>query len=194
MKTFFRSMFVTCLILATGCGLDGPIQSGPRGDAPATNAAAEPNSETEHAAGDKKTSEGAADNSTGAGKAETKRPRGRRLDTGSGKAAVEAAPGTVREAAHVGMGEKGRGYGGNMITEPVHVMWNARELIILQQIEKAMNFYKGSEGHAPRTQEEFDNKIIKENSIRLPSLPDGHHYVYDPNKEELLIERPNNNP
>jgi len=199
MKTLFLSLSLVGLMLATGCGLDGPIPKGPNATATSTAAG-------EHSTGDMKTSETMADETADAGKSarETKR-RGRRLDTPTEKTSeaapgkgteksTEAAPGTVREKAGVGMGEKGRGYGGGIITEPVHVMWNAQELIVLQRIEAAMKFYKGSEGHAPRTQDEFMEKIIKENSIPLPTLPQGHRYFYDPNKEELLIEKPSDNP
>ena len=51
------------------------------------------------------------------------------------------------------MGEKGRGYGGGIagiITMPVHVYFNAQELIILQHIEHAMHLYKAEhDGTAP---------------------------------------------
>ena len=33
-------------------------------------------------------------------------------------------------------------------------------------------------------------KIIKENQIKLPELPFGQRYVYDPKKEQLMVEKP----
>ena len=33
-------------------------------------------------------------------------------------------------------------------------------------------------------------KIIKAGGIRLPPLPPGHRYVYDPATEQLLVEQP----
>ncbi len=31
-------------------------------------------------------------------------------------------------------------------------------------------------------------RIIKENMIKLPDLPPGDRYVYDPKREELMVE------
>jgi hypothetical protein len=33
-------------------------------------------------------------------------------------------------------------------------------------------------------------KIIKANRIRLPALPQGQRYVYDPKQEQLMVEKP----
>ena len=46
------------------------------------------------------------------------------------KATAEQKPGMVREKAAVGIGEKGRGYGGDMITVPVKALWTAKEKIV----------------------------------------------------------------
>ena len=43
-----------------------------------------------------------------------------------------------------------------------------------------MKLYKASEGNCPKTQEEFMDKIIKENNLQLPTLPAGQSYFYDP--------------
>ena len=164
MKTISRWLPV-CLMLTTGCGLDGPIPSGPKPDAPVANKAAEPNDTAKHAADNQKTPE---------------------------KTTTEVKPSTVREKAAVGMGEKGRGYGGDMITMPVKTMWTAREKIVLDHIRHALDLHKTSEGHAPKTHQEFMDRIIKENHLQLPTLPAGHRYVYDPDTDELMVERPNN--
>ena len=65
---------------------------------------------------------------------------------------------------------------------------------MIMQMDEAMKLYKATEGHAPRTQEEFMDKIIKANSLQLPKLPEGHRYVYDPSTEKLLVERPKDLP
>ncbi len=174
MKTFLIWLPVICLVFATGCGLEGPIPSKPKSDAPASNTAPEPNAAAA-SSGDKKAPDKVA------GKA-----------PGAVKLTGEQKPGTVREKAAVGMGEKGRGYGGGIVTMPLRTIWNAREMLVLDQIKEAMKLYKASEGHAPKTKEEFMDKIIKANNLKLPTLPEGHSYVYDPNTEELLVERPNN--
>ena len=38
--------------------------------------------------------------------------------------------------------------------------------------------------------EEFMEKIVQANNIRLPELPEGHRYLYDPTTNELMVERP----
>ncbi len=57
-------------------------------------------------------------------------------------------------------------------------------------VRKAMDIYKAGEGHAPKTHQEFMDRIINENHIQLPTLPPGQRYVYDPQKEKLLLEKP----
>jgi len=166
MTTIPRWQPMLCLMLTTGCGLDGPIPSGPKPDAPAANKAAEPNAMEKQTAGDQKMPE---------------------------KTAAEKKSGTVREKAAVGMGEKGRGYGGNMMTVSLGALWNAKQMILLGQIRHDLDLYKAAnEGHAPKTQKEFMEKIIDANHLQLPMLPAGHRYVYDPSTEELMVERPNN--
>ena len=99
----------------------------------------------------------------------------------------------VREKAAVGMGEKGRGYGGDgFISTPIKTLWQTKERLALMQIDQAIQIYKASdgEGHGPKSHQEFMDKIIKAHHIPLPELPQGHRYVYDPAKEELLVEQP----
>lgn len=94
------------------------------------------------------------------------------------------------EVAKVGVGEKGRNYGGGLITEPASQYWKAKERIAFKvQIPKAMQLYKATNGKAPKTHEEFMEKIIKPGRINLPMLPPGRRYVYDPKTEKLMVER-----
>jgi hypothetical protein len=96
----------------------------------------------------------------------------------------------VREEAKVGAGKRGRGYEPGLVTTPVAAYFSARERIVFEiQIPQAMKLYKAQNEHGPKTQEEF-MKIIKEQGVRLPDLPDGHRYVYDPATEQLMVERP----
>jgi hypothetical protein len=102
-------------------------------------------------------------------------------------------PEMVSEVATVGAGKKGRGYGGGVITEPVRAYFRTRENIAFQvTIPNAMKTFKAIDpnGKGPASHEEFMQKIIQENGIELPSLPDGHRYRYDPETEDLLVERP----
>ncbi|MCR4414843.1 MAG: hypothetical protein NUV77_20695 [Thermoguttaceae bacterium] len=93
--------------------------------------------------------------------------------------------------ADAGVGAKGRGYGPGIITTPVATYFRAKEQIAFRiQIPDAMRLYKATNGSAPKTHEEFMEKIIKENRIALPELPPGHRYRYYPEQEELMVEQP----
>jgi hypothetical protein len=97
---------------------------------------------------------------------------------------------TVREEAKAGVGEKGRGYGGGIVTEPVRVYFHARERITFDQVKHNLDLYKALNGSGPKTTEEFMEKVVKANGTQLPDLPDGYRYIYDPVKEELMVEHP----
>ena len=99
--------------------------------------------------------------------------------------------GTVREKARRGMGKKGQGYGGGIITQPIATYFQTRDRIAFAvQIPHSMKLYKAMNGRYPKDLDEFMDKIIRLAGIDLPELPDGHRYVYDPKKGELLVERP----
>jgi hypothetical protein len=105
--------------------------------------------------------------------------------------AADAAAEMVREKAEVGVGEKGNDQSEGLYSTPVKAYFRAKEQVAFNvQIPSNMNLYKAEHGHAPRTHEEFMEKIVKAGMIRLPELPAGHRYVYDPEKEELLVEHP----
>ena len=53
-----------------------------------------------------------------------------------------------------------------------------------------MALFKATEGRAPKTHEEFMERIIKAGTIKLPELPEGHRYRYDPQTEQLMVEQP----
>lgn len=102
-----------------------------------------------------------------------------------------AAPVMVREKAQVGSGAKGHDYKPGFITTPVSTLFKVEEKIAYDvKVVSAMNLYKGQYGTAPKTHEEFMDRIIGENMIILPELPEGHSYVYDPETETLMVERP----
>ena len=171
MKMFRICLPVICLMLMTGCGLDGPTPSKPKSDAVPPPSQS---SEQKPLASEKAAPEKAAVH-----------------EAGPGKPTAEPKPDAVREKAAVGMGEKGRGYGGGVITTPIKAMWSAREKVFLDQMYHALDLYKADhDGHAPKTQDEFMQQIIKENHLQLPALPEGERYVYDPNTGELMVEKP----
>lgn len=97
-----------------------------------------------------------------------------------------------RVVADTGVGEKGRGYGGGIITEPVRQYFRAPQMVVFDiQIPQAMNLYKASNNNqGPASHEEFMTQIIQANQINLPKLPPGEKYIYDPEAEQLMVERP----
>jgi hypothetical protein len=101
--------------------------------------------------------------------------------------------GTERVKAEKGVGIKGRSldqYEGVLVT-PAKAYFAARERLIFEvSVPHALNLYKASEGQAPRTHDEFMEKIVQANQNKLPPLPPGHKYVYDPMTEQLMVERP----
>lgn len=120
------------------------------------------------------------------------------IETAAPTGAEEAKPETERVKAAVGAGKKGH-YGENegekatgIITVPVATLWRAQEMAAYNiSVPAAMNLYKANhDGKGPPTHEEFMKEIIRFNQINLPQLPDGHQYVYDPETEQLMIEKP----
>ena len=107
---------------------------------------------------------------------------------------------TVLVQAAPGMTGKGTGYNTStnnpmsIITVPVGTYFTVKERLVLQQVDYAMTLYKGEHGTAPSSNEEYMRKIIQENNIRLPRLPEGHEYVYDPSDGVLKVRKPRDTP
>ena len=110
---------------------------------------------------------------------------------------VTAAPGMSGKGNYASAdGESAMG----IITVPISVMFRTQDRLALQQVEYAMNLYKAEHGSAPATHEEFWEKIIVANNLqpnqsnmnrnKLPQLPTGQEYVYDPTDGELKIRKP----
>jgi hypothetical protein len=95
--------------------------------------------------------------------------------------------------AEVGVGAKGRDYGGpGFITTPVMAKFAIEQRIAFEvQIPNAMKLYKAAhDNKGPKTHEEFMDVIIKENGVQLPDLPTGESYLYVPEIEELMVKEP----
>jgi len=100
-------------------------------------------------------------------------------------------PETVERKAEKGVDEKGRHYGVGFVVTPVASLFATRERMVFDmQIPQAMKLFQATEGRMPSSEEEFMEKIIKLNRIKLPELPEGHRYFYDPKKEQLMVRRP----
>ena len=102
-----------------------------------------------------------------------------------------ATPKTEATEAAVGVGKKGRGYGEGVVATPIGSYFAARERIAFEiQLPQAMKMFKALEGRPPKDHGEFMEKIIRENRIQLPELPDGSYYQYDTKTELLMVIGP----
>jgi hypothetical protein len=107
--------------------------------------------------------------------------------------AAAPAKGDSVKKAEVGVGVKGRDYGGpGFVTTPIETLFRTDDRIAFEiQIPKAMSIYKaGHDNKGPKTHEEFMNVIIKEHAVILPDLPPGSTYWYDAKAEELMVKTP----
>ncbi len=97
------------------------------------------------------------------------------------------------ERATVGAGAKGRDYGGpGFVTTPIEALFRADDLIVFEShIPKNLSLYKAEhDNKGPKTHEEFMQVIIKDGGVRLPELPQGDEYWYDPKTEQLMVRHP----
>jgi len=106
---------------------------------------------------------------------------------------VPVAAGPLRSKAEVGVGAKGRNYGMGPVATPIAAYFRTKERLAFDiQIPHAMQLYKAMhDNQGPKTHEQFMKEIIQENQIRLPDLRKGDRYLYDPAKEELMVETSN---
>ena len=105
---------------------------------------------------------------------------------------VKAEPGLTGKGNYSSAGDTSNPM--SIISTPVSQYFRVQDRIILQQVEAAMNLYKGEHGRLPTTHEEFVIDIIQANNIVLPRLPEGHTYVYDPADGVLKVRKPRNTP
>jgi hypothetical protein len=108
-----------------------------------------------------------------------------------------ASSDTVRVPAQVGVGKRGRSLDQfqsgvqRVIAEPAKSLFATRERTVFNiLIPHALQLFQAEHGYLPRSHEEFMREIIEANQIALPELPAGHRYVYDPQRGELMVERP----
>jgi len=74
---------------------------------------------------------------------------------------------------------------------PAKAYFSARERIVFEiAVPKALQLYEATNGSPPRSHEEFMTQVIEAQGIKLPELPPGQRYVYDPQTKELMVERP----
>jgi hypothetical protein len=79
--------------------------------------------------------------------------------------------------------------GGGYLKTVTGTRFWAEHQIILNNIREAMNIWHAEHDRYPKTQEEYMREIITPNepSTRLPELPEGWDYLYDP-KDPLVLK------
>ena len=106
--------------------------------------------------------------------------------------AVQAPAESVK--AQVGVGAKGRSLDnetgiGKMISGPVSALFAVKERVAFDiQIPQALGLFRATEGRFPKSHEEFMEKIIKANQIKLPELPAGMVYRFNTELGELWVD------
>jgi hypothetical protein len=90
---------------------------------------------------------------------------------------------------HTKKGIAGNEMGKGILATPARVYLRIPDRVLFLNLENTMKLYKGEHGALPKTHEDFMRDIVEAYSIKLPELPDDSHYIYVPDKEELMIER-----
>ena len=200
MRTCLSFLIMMGLVVSLGCGDMGGSRRNASGSiggaglvapdqqvsqpAPGAQPQAAPGSAISAAA---QLGQGAAVPATAAPGAQTPAPQAPGAPVPPG---APAQPNLVQEKAQAGVSGKGN-YGPGVVTTPIGAYFQARERIVFEiAIPGAMNLYVAEKGYKPKTQEDFMRDIIQFNQIKLPELPPGHKYVYDPQKGELMVEHP----
>jgi hypothetical protein len=75
------------------------------------------------------------------------------------------------------------------ITGPLSAYGPMMERISSIEITSALNLFHAENDRYPKDLDEFMEKIVKANNIRLPVLPYKGRYEYDVEKHELMIVR-----
>lgn len=96
--------------------------------------------------------------------------------------------------AEVGVGKQGQSLEnetgvGRIIAQPAITLFQTKQKVVFEiQIPQALALFDGLNGRFPKSHEEFMEKIIRENRIALPKLPDGQVYRYRPDEKQLWVE------
>jgi len=104
-------------------------------------------------------------------------------------------PNLERVKAGKGVGLKGRSldeYEGVYVT-PVKALFSAKERIFYEvEFKKNYQLYNAMTDDIPKDFDDLKAKVLDPYGLtaKMPQLPPGHKYVWDPATQELLVERP----
>ena len=108
---------------------------------------------------------------------------------------ANAAQESEQVVAKKGVGIQGRSldeHDGIVVT-PVKTLFAAREMAVFDiQVPQALQLFKAEDpnGAGPQSHDDFMAKVIEANQIKLPKLPEGHTYIFDPKTQQLMVRRP----
>jgi hypothetical protein len=172
MKRFLLALFVTSLALWVGCAQ--PTAS---------------SSSSSDSAAQQPPSSSLIDEALTAG-------AGAELPTTSSTPASQ--PATEQVPAAVGVGKSSQRFDQyqsdsvqKIVSTPAREYFRVSERITFDRIKHDLELYKAMhDGKGPQSHEEFMREIVEPAQIELPELPPGQRYVYNPETEELMVERP----
>ena len=111
-----------------------------------------------------------------------------------GTAQAPATPdANVGQKAQAGVAKQGRSLDGEkgvgkMIAQPIMSLFAFKENAVFKiQIPSALKLFEASEGRKPKSHQEFMDKIITANQIRLPELRTGMEYNFHTDTGELWV-------
>ena len=100
---------------------------------------------------------------------------------------------TEQVSAKAGVGKQGQSLKNDtgVFVEAAKAYFNVRQRAVFEiQIPEALKLFEATEGRKPNSHDEFMQKVINANSIKLPNLPANNKYVYDVERGELMVEKP----
>jgi hypothetical protein len=190
MKLVCNGILMMALAIVWGCGGEFPPEPQSTSMAPPPPAPAPPG---DGSGGKAKEAEAADPAATEPIAADAAASPATTMPADDSAAPAAGAPGSTDEVAQVGVGAKGKNYGGpGFVTTPIEAYFRTGERIAFEiQIPNAMKLYKADHNNkGPKTHEEFMDIIIKENGVQLPELSEGETFIYDPATEQLLVRHP----
>ena len=76
------------------------------------------------------------------------------------------------------------------VTAPLSAYGPAVEKVSILAVDHAIQIFNATEGRYPSNHDEFMDKVIRSNGIKLPVLPSGGQYKYDESRHELVVVYP----
>lgn len=110
-------------------------------------------------------------------------------DKADNDAEVDSGSQPARKIARAGVGKQGQSLSGkNILSVQFNALFNVRQQVEFMKTRQALEMYRATHGHFPKSHEEFMTEIIEPNMIQLPELPAGERYQFDPDTGELMVE------